>query len=87
MAASSLMQEEIMTTAYLQLGEAGARAALAVKLFETGELAPGRGAKLARMSLPQFLEYVGARGISVVRHDPDELEQELAAFDQRRVGA
>ena len=61
--------------------EAGVHTTLAVSLFKSGELTPARAAKLARMSLPQFLACVSARGIPVVDHDPAELEQELAAFD------
>ncbi|WP_369696939.1 UPF0175 family protein [Comamonas testosteroni] len=43
-----------------------------------------RAAKLARMSLPQFLAHLSAQGIPVVDHEPAELEQELAAFDAAR---
>jgi predicted HTH domain antitoxin len=61
--------------------EAGVHTALAVSLFKNGELTPARAAKLARMSLLQFLAHLSAQGIAVVDHDPAELEQELAAFD------
>ncbi|MFT4101840.1 MAG: UPF0175 family protein [Burkholderiaceae bacterium] len=61
--------------------EAGVHTALAVTLFKSGELTPARAAKLARMSLPQFLAHLSARGIPVVDYDPAELEQELAAFN------
>lgn len=61
--------------------EAGVHTALAVTLFKSGELSPARAAKLARMSLPQFLAHLSARGIPVVDYDPAELEQELAAFN------
>lgn len=64
-----------------ELLQAGVHTALAVNLFKSGDLTPSRAAKLARMSLQQFLEYVSARGISVVTHEPDDLAQELAAFD------
>ena len=64
-----------------ELVDAGVHVALAVSLFKDGELTPGRAAKVARMSLPQFLAHVSAQGIPVVDHDPAELEQELAAFD------
>jgi predicted HTH domain antitoxin len=63
-----------------ELLQAGVHAALATKLFQGGELTSARAAKLARMSLPQFLAYLSAQGIPVVDHDPAELEQELAAF-------
>ena len=61
--------------------DAGVHVAMAVGLFKDGELTPGRAAKVARMSLPQFLAHISAQGIPVVDHDPAELEQELAAFD------
>jgi predicted HTH domain antitoxin len=61
--------------------EAGVHTALAVKLFKMGELTSARAAKLAHMSLPQFLAHLSAQGISVVDHDPSELGKELAAFD------
>ncbi|MFT4269217.1 MAG: UPF0175 family protein [Xenophilus sp.] len=61
--------------------EAGVHTALAVNLFKGGEMTSARAAKLARMSLPQFLAHLSAQGIPVVDHDPAELEQELAAFD------
>jgi predicted HTH domain antitoxin len=64
-----------------ELLQAGVHTALAVNLFKSGDLAPSRAAKLARMSLPQFLEYVSARGIPVLKHEPDELAEELATFD------
>ena len=59
---------------------AGVHTALAVNLFKNGEMTSARAAKLARMSLPQFLAHLSAQGIPVVDHDPAELEQELAAF-------
>jgi len=64
-----------------ELLETGVHAALAVNLFQSGQLTPARAARLARMSLPQFLAHLSAQGIPVVDHDPAELEQELAAFD------
>ncbi|MFC4278489.1 UPF0175 family protein [Achromobacter aloeverae] len=60
--------------------QAGVHTALAVSLFKCGALTQGRAAKLARMTVPQFLEHVSSRGIPVVDHDPTELEDELAAF-------
>lgn len=61
--------------------QAGVHVALAVSLFRGGELTAARAARVARMSLPQFLAHVSAQGIAVVDHDPAELAQELAAFD------
>lgn len=59
----------------------GVHAALAVSLFKSGEITSARAAKLARMSLPQFLAHLSAQGIAVVDYEPIELRQELAAFD------
>lgn len=67
-----------------ELLEAGVHAALAVNLFKSGDMTSARAAKLARMSLPQFLAHLSAQGIPVVDHEPAELEQELAAFDAAR---
>ena len=54
---------------------------MAVSLFRNGQLTSARAAKLARMSLPRFLAHLSEQGIAVVDHDPEELQQELAAFD------
>ncbi|MCU0753515.1 MAG: UPF0175 family protein [Xanthomonadales bacterium] len=70
-----------MTEDLLRLG---VHAALAVHLYKEGALTSARAAKLARMSLPQFLAHLSAQGIAVVDHDPTELTQELAALDALR---
>ncbi len=59
----------------------GVHTALAVSLFKSGDVTSGRAAKLARMSLPKFLEHLSAQGIDVVDYEPAELAQELIAFD------
>ncbi|MDR1424470.1 MAG: type II toxin-antitoxin system prevent-host-death family antitoxin [Azoarcus sp.] len=64
-----------------ELLQMGVHVALAVDLFKSGGLTSARAAKLARMSLPQFLAYLSDQGIPVVDYDPAELEHELAAFD------
>ncbi|WP_137926297.1 UPF0175 family protein [Cupriavidus sp. 2SB] len=64
-----------------ELLQIGVHAALAVSLFKTGEVTSVRAAKLAQTSLSQFLEQLSALGIAVVDYDPDELAQELAAFN------
>lgn len=64
--------------------QAGVHTALAVKLFQGGAITSARAARLARISLPQFLAHLSVQGIPVVDHDPAELEQELAAFDAVR---
>ena len=67
-----------------ELLKAGVHTALAVSLFKSGTITTARAAKLARMSLPQFLAHLSAQGIAVVDHEPAELEQELVAFDAAR---
>lgn len=64
-----------------ELLEAGVHVALAVNLFKNGDATSARAAKLARMSLPQFLAHLDAQGIPAVDHDPAELTRELAGFD------
>jgi len=56
-------------------------AALAAELFKNGQITSARAAKLAGMTLPQFLDYLSAQGIPVVDYTPEELDQELTAFD------
>jgi predicted HTH domain antitoxin len=63
-----------------ELLQAGVHTALAARLFQEGVLTPGRAAKLARMSLAEFLESASAQGIPVVDYDAAELEEELANF-------
>lgn len=63
--------------------ETGVHIALAVKLFQNGDLSSARAAKLAGMSLSQFLAHLSAQGIAVVDYHPDELAQELASFEVR----
>ena len=61
----------------------GVHTALSVSLFKSGDITSARAAKLARMSLPQFLEHLSVQGIAVVDYSPTELAQELAAFDAK----
>jgi len=55
--------------------------ALAVKLFDKDVVSPVQGAKLAGMTLAEFMEECSARNVPVVRHSPQELERELTAYD------
>lgn len=64
-----------------ELLRVGVHTALATRLFASGDLPPNRAAKLAGMSLADFLAYASAQGIAVVDYDPAELADELAAFD------
>ncbi|WP_137924189.1 UPF0175 family protein [Cupriavidus sp. 2SB] len=64
-----------------ELLQIGVHAALAVSLFKNGEVTSVRAAKLAQTTLSQFLAQLSVLGIAVVDYDPDELAQELAAFN------
>jgi predicted HTH domain antitoxin len=64
-----------------QMLQTGVHVAMAVRLFESGAMTPGRAARLAGMTYPEFLEHVSGLGIPVVDYDPAELEQELKVLD------
>jgi prevent-host-death family protein len=59
----------------------GVNVALAVKLFDEDVLSLREGAKLAGMTLAEFMEACSAREIPVVRYSPEDLQQELAGLD------
>ena len=59
----------------------GVHVALTVSLFKSGEITTGKAARLARMSLAEFLAYLSQQGIDVVDYDPADLSQELALFN------
>jgi prevent-host-death family protein len=61
--------------------EGGVRVSLAVKLFRDDAVSLRQGAKLAGMTLSEFISECSARDIPVVRYEPGELDQELAALD------
>ena len=59
----------------------GVDIALAVQLVRAGTIAPGLGARVARLSLEDFLPILAAAGVPALDYPPDELEQELGALD------
>ena len=59
----------------------GINVALAIKLFDDEKITVGQGAKLAGMSLSQFIDLLGSLQIPVARYAPGELEREVADFD------
>lgn len=61
--------------------KAGVGVALAVKLFDDEVVSLGKAAKLAGMPQGEFIDYLGALKIPVVRYGKDELQQELTAFE------
>lgn len=60
----------------------GVAVALAVKLFDEEVLTLRQAAKVAGMTLAQFMEECSAREIPVVRYSTEELEQEVKVFDE-----
>ena len=58
----------------------GVNAALAVKLFDDEVLSLGQAARLAGLSVPEFMGRLAALRIPVARPRTGELEQELEAF-------
>jgi len=58
----------------------GVALALATKLFDEEAISLGKAARLAGMSLPDFIDHLGRLHIPVARPRPGELEQELKPF-------
>lgn len=57
---------------------ADARLLLAAKLFELGRLSSGQAATLCSMNRADFLQSLGALGISTIQTDASDLRDELA---------
>jgi prevent-host-death family protein len=57
----------------------GVQRAMAVSLFETGSLSLAQGARLAGLSLEEFMELLGREDLVAVDYPPEELAQELEA--------
>ena len=53
--------------------------AVALRLFESGQVTLARGAQLAGVSLEEFIEILGKAGIAVVDYSTEELLDELKA--------
>ena len=60
--------------------KSGVAIALAVKLFDEEAISLGKAARLANMSVAEFMDRLAAMNIPVARPHPGELEQELEAF-------
>jgi prevent-host-death family protein len=63
-----------------ELLRSGVRVALAVKLFDEETISLGKAAKLAGVSLNEFINHLGALKIPLARYDSGELAKEVAAF-------
>lgn len=57
----------------------GVQRAVAVSLFETGSLTLTQGAKLAGLTLEEFVELLGREGVAAVDYPPEEVAEELEA--------
>jgi len=55
----------------------GLHRALALELVEAGRASLSQGARLAGMSLVEFMELAGEAGIPVVSYPPEDLAEEL----------
>ena len=60
--------------------ENGVDVALACRLVAEGVVSVGKGAKLARLPLPAFIERLGAMGIPAVDYPAADLEGEFQAL-------
>lgn len=63
----TLLRDGLMTT-------------LAMRLFDQEILSLGQAARLAGLSIVEFMDHLDQSGIPVARPRPGELEQELARF-------
>jgi prevent-host-death family protein len=55
----------------------GIHRALALHLFEAGQVALAQGARLANLSVEEFIDLLGQAGIAAVTYPPEELEDDL----------
>lgn len=60
-----------------ELVEQGVHRVLAIKLFKEGDISLGKAAKLAKMPIAEFSEYLSEIGIPVVDFSKDEFDQEM----------
>lgn len=58
----------------------GVHRSVALLLFETGRVTLAQGAKLASLSVEEFIELLGEVGIPAVDYPPDELTEEVEAL-------
>lgn len=63
----------------------GVQRAVAVSLFETGSLTLAQGAKLAGVTLEEFVELLGREGVAAVDYPPEEVAEEVEAAGEEPV--
>ena len=64
------------------LKEPGVRVALAIALYRSKSLSLGRAAKLAGMTLAEFMRHVSRLGIAVVRGTPASVREDTRTLEQ-----
>jgi predicted HTH domain antitoxin len=60
----------------------GVRAALATSLFKGGDLSLARSARLAKMTLVDFIAHASRLGIPIISQTAQEVEQDMDTLDQ-----
>lgn len=60
--------------------KSGVHVVVVVKLFDEEHISLGKAARMADMSVAEFMEHLASLNIPVARPKQKELEQELAAF-------
>lgn len=63
-----------------RLAKEGVYVAVAVRLYQNEVVSLGRAARIAGLSLSEFIDRLGALDIPVIRYLPEELARELAEF-------
>lgn len=61
----------------MNVSDAEARLAMAVRLFEKGKISLGQAASMAKFSKRAFMDILGREGVAVVNYPADELQKEL----------
>ena len=61
----------------MNVSDAEARLAMAVRLFEKGKISLGQAASMAKFSKRAFIDILGREGVAVVNYPADELQKEL----------
>ncbi|NEX22811.1 UPF0175 family protein [Thiorhodococcus mannitoliphagus] len=62
-----------------RLLDQGVHRSLAVSLFEGGHLTPAQAAKIAGVSLDDFIDLLGSLGLPVVDYPAEDITEELDA--------
>ncbi len=64
------------------IGMPGVRKALATALFKDGNLSLARSAKLADMTLADFIDHVSRLGVPVINQSAEEVQEDIETLDQ-----